>query len=464
MSATSGRASSLSATNSRTVSSIRARASSPARSTWTRLWRASASVRSSARSSSRPAAWAAASMVQPSTNTAAVSSSDRSVLSSRPTLHSTVARSVRWRSGMSTHPVPTASSEVVSRARSVSGSSIRVRAAASSMASGTPSSRRQISTTAEALRSVRANPGRTARARSTNSASAGADARSSIGLVAASGRGSGGTRYSHSARSPSTVRLVARISTPGQRARSSPRSRAESTTCSRLSRMSSHGLSPRYSTRASSGESVPAKSAPTARAMAGTTRSGCTTDANETYAVPEPTRSRRYSPTATPSRDLPIPPGPVRVTRRTSGRPSRPVTSPMACSRPMSDVVSTGSGTGFRDDPGATDGPAGAAEGVAVGGGADVADVAGPAAGGTVTKRSLSNKARSSRARPPSSRLVRKRRYESAPSALMRSSIAVRRGSRAGAGSFTYSRWGSPRDTSNSSSRPEISMPGPIQP
>ena len=62
-----------------------------------------------------------------------------------------------------------------------SGSSSRVRAAASSIASGRPSSRRQISATAAALLSVRAKPGRAARARSTNSATAGDAASSAIG-------------------------------------------------------------------------------------------------------------------------------------------------------------------------------------------------------------------------------------------------------------------------------------------
>ena len=88
-------AASRSATNSRTVSSIRARGAWPVLSSWIRLCRASASITSSARFSSRSATWAAASMVQPLINTAMVSSSDRSVSSSRFTLQSTVARRVR---------------------------------------------------------------------------------------------------------------------------------------------------------------------------------------------------------------------------------------------------------------------------------------------------------------------------------------------------------------------------------
>src|SRR5438874_2142933 len=154
-------------------------------------------------------------MVQPPTNTATVSSSDRSASSSCPTLHSTVARRVRWRSGRSTAPVPSASSEAASRSSSAAGSSSRVRAAASSIASGSPSSRRYISATAAAFPSVSAKPGRTARARSTNSATAGEAATSATGTLTGppgtltgssgtlavppgtlAGGGSGGTGYS----------------------------------------------------------------------------------------------------------------------------------------------------------------------------------------------------------------------------------------------------------------------------
>ena len=59
-----------------------------------------------------------------------------SASSSSPKLHSTVARSVRCRSGRSTGPVPKASRLRSSRASKAAGSSSRVRAAASSMASG----------------------------------------------------------------------------------------------------------------------------------------------------------------------------------------------------------------------------------------------------------------------------------------------------------------------------------------
>ena len=46
----------------------------------------------------------------------------------------------------------------------------------------------------------------------------------------------------------------------------------------------------------------------------------------------------------------------------------------------------------------------------------------------------------------------------------MRASISARRGSRSGAGPLTYSSRGNACDSWNSSSRPEISMPGPTHP
>ena len=183
---------------------------------WTRLWRASASNRSSAsvlvqaghlrrrpRRSSRPRT--------PPRSPAATARRPPAARRSTPPWP---AGCVAARAGPP-RPFPARPATWPAGASSASGSSSRVRAAASSIASGRPSSRRQISATAAALPSVRAKPGRTARARSTNSATAGDAASSASGTPAGSaGSGSGGTGYSRSARSPSTVRLVARITTP----------------------------------------------------------------------------------------------------------------------------------------------------------------------------------------------------------------------------------------------------------
>ena len=75
-------------------------------------------------------------------------------------LHSTVARSVRWRSGRSTGRFPTRRA-LLEPDQQRGGSSNRVRAAASSIASGRPSRRRQISMTAtRCRRSARSHAGR----------------------------------------------------------------------------------------------------------------------------------------------------------------------------------------------------------------------------------------------------------------------------------------------------------------
>ena len=331
-------------------------------------------------------------------------------------LHSTVARRVRWRSGTSTAPVPKASNELLSRCSNASGSSRRERAAASSMASGRPSRRRAISATAAALAGVSAKSWRTALARSTNSCTGGDEASASGSAVAGSGgSASGGTAYSLSARSRRAIRQVARIVTPAQRASSSLRSRAASTTCSRLSRMSSHRSSPKWSTRACSGEAAPAISAPTSRPIAPRSPSGLVTDSSGTNATPAGKPSAVRSPTASASRVLPIPPGPVSVTSRASGLRMRPVTSSIACSRPTSDVVATGRGSGPRaagDSRGASASP-----------------------GRVTSNRSLSSVARSSRTSRPSSAAVRNRRYEA--SCRTRESRSARRGSRSGAGTLT---------------------------
>jgi hypothetical protein len=368
-------------------------------------------------------------MVQPSTKMARVSSSGRSAWSSRPTLHSTVARRVCCRWGRSTAPVPSASSDLASRPSRASGSSSRVRAAASSIANGTPSRRWQISTTAQALSSVRAKSPRTARARSTNSATAGEACSSGTDMVVGSaGSGSGGTGYTCSARSPSTVRLVARMATPPQRASSSSRSPAASSTCSRLSRTSSQAPSPSCSTRASGGASVPARSTPTARAMPASTSAGWVTPASGTNTAPAAKSVANRPPAANARRVLPIPPGPVRVTSRTSGQATRPATSSMAPSRPTSEVVARGSRRRPRP-PGVPDGAGG--------------DPGSAASVPAAAKRSLSSAARSSPTSRPSSLGVRKYREASEASWLMRSSSSARRGSRSGAGVLTYSSRGS---------------------
>jgi hypothetical protein len=75
---------------------------------------------------------------------------------------------VRWRSGRSRAPPVSRLNLSSIRASSACGGSSRTLAAASSMASGSPSSRRQISATASALSLASLKLGAAAWARSTN--------------------------------------------------------------------------------------------------------------------------------------------------------------------------------------------------------------------------------------------------------------------------------------------------------
>ena len=82
---------------------------------------------------------------------------------------------------------------VVEPVRDLGGESARLRAAASSMASGIPSSRRQIWATAGAVSSVSVKPRLDRRARSTNSCTAGAPSAPSAFTVISAGTPNGDT-------------------------------------------------------------------------------------------------------------------------------------------------------------------------------------------------------------------------------------------------------------------------------
>ncbi len=124
--------------------------------------------------------------------------------------------SVCWRSGAVRLPRLSRAKRSVSRAAICSGASTRRRAAASSIASGSPSSRWQISATATQL-SARRNVGSTASARAVNRATdSNAVTSASAGCWAGSGAGSCGTGYTASPINPSGSRLVATIRRSGQ--------------------------------------------------------------------------------------------------------------------------------------------------------------------------------------------------------------------------------------------------------
>ncbi len=143
------------------------------------------------------------------------------------------------------------------------------------MASGRPSSRRQISATASAFSLVRSKPGAAAWARSANSRTEAYWRRSaSCGppAVPADGIGSGATENSCSPLSRSTVRLVTSTTSPAAAARSSATSGAATVTCSKLSSSSTSRRGRRYAwTSAISGPPEVLSLSPAE--MAATTRS-----------------------------------------------------------------------------------------------------------------------------------------------------------------------------------------------
>ena len=148
--------------------------------------------------------------VTPAGKTASRSASVRSGSVSRSQLQSTTARSVRWRGSAVRLPPVSSWKRSSRRWASCSGDIVRSRAAASSMASGRPSSRRQISMTAATVVRVDGEAGRRRRA----AVGEELDRRMGERLVDAgvrAGQASGGTSTSRSPTMPSGSRLVARI-------------------------------------------------------------------------------------------------------------------------------------------------------------------------------------------------------------------------------------------------------------
>ncbi len=169
-----------------------------------------------------------------------------------------------------------------------------MRAAASSMASGSPSSRAQISATT----SVTSKSGRTAAARSANSA------------TASSRADRGGTAYSVSPYRFRCVRLVARIVSPGAAASSSVASGVASSRCSRLSSTSSSSRSAKNALSASSIDWPRLCCSASACAIACGTQLGVRhgRERHEAGPVGELAGDAR-APTSSASRVLPVPPG-----------------------------------------------------------------------------------------------------------------------------------------------------------
>ncbi len=112
-------------------------------------------------------------IVKPPLNTASRLKRVCSSAVSSSWLHANVAASARWRAGRSRSPLMSSSSESSNRSSIAAGLSTRTLAAASSIASGSPSSRSQILLIA--VRSVSPKPrlGMVSRARAMKSSTAG---------------------------------------------------------------------------------------------------------------------------------------------------------------------------------------------------------------------------------------------------------------------------------------------------
>ncbi len=203
-------------------------------------------------------------------------------------------------------------------------------------------------------------PGRAARARATKSCTASASA---IAWGSASselgGRPSGGTGYSCSTCSRSGKRLVTSSFRPGRAARRAANWGPAARICSKLS--SSSRRRPCRKVTSRSWGLVPACSrSPRAVAINGRVRAGSSTEVRSTKATPSENSSRSSAATWRASLVLPVPPGPVRLTRRAEGRHSRAQTAATSTARPIKLVGGAGRLCAVAGAPGwVAGGPAG---------------------------------------------------------------------------------------------------------
>ncbi len=289
-------------------------------------------------------------------NTASRRANTRSCGSSRSQLHSTTARRVRCRGNAERAPAASRRNRSSNRSTSWRRVIDRSRAAASSIGSGSPSSRRHTSATASTFSSVNRNPCDTAAARSAKSRTAG-DWR----ISASSALSSGTPRDPiwHRA-SPGTTRaslLVASTRSRGHLAsRSATRGATASTRCSQLSSTSNDGRLASTSTSSTMGCRHPACAGinavlRTSRALtrASTNSAGSPTGASSTKTAspgspwssgPEEGAGVPIAPTSSVAiRVFPAPPGPTRVTSLDRSRSSRATSN--SASRPTKLVTGT---------------------------------------------------------------------------------------------------------------------------
>ena len=222
------------------------------------------------------------------------------------------------------------------RARSAGGGRM-TRAAASSIASGRPSRRGQIAATAGALSAVRAKSGRRpARARRRGATAAALAASSASGAeLRGSGTGSGGTGYSCSPRRRSGVAAGdehRQVRAGGEQVGDAAgRRRRPARSC----RGRAGAAGRRRAATSRSGER-PGRPLADAEGLGDRGRRPGRVASGPARRRRRRRRSRRrqLAAAARARRVLPTPPGPVRVTRRTSGGAAGPRSRPVRCHGP----------------------------------------------------------------------------------------------------------------------------------
>ena len=236
-----------------------------------------------------------------------------------------------------------------SRSRSSAGASTLACAAASSMASGTPSRATQIFRMATTFCGVSWKSGFAARTLETKRSTDGlAPSISTAGSRSRSGRTSGPISIPCSPDTRSRMRLVTSAVASGASCSSDRSAGAPSMTCSKLSTSSRMRRSRSAVRSRSSIRPIPSRT-PSASAMAPSMSAGSVTGARSTNTTPPGKRSRTCAAASIASRLLPMPPDPVSVISRASPS-SRSTTARSSRSRPTSGVNADGSATAGPSD------------------------------------------------------------------------------------------------------------------
>ncbi len=229
---------------------------------------------------------------------------------------------VRWRSGSAGSRLRSTDGERRRRSRISRGLSTVVRAAASSIARGRPSSSAHSSSIAAR------SPVASSIARSRNSCAAGASGPAVP---------SGASRWTCSPRRPSGTRLVASTPTRGHAESSSTaRAAAASASCSQLSSTISASRSARCAHTSAHGSTPGTAAAPTVSAIVAGITSSPVTGARSTSQAPSAQSSADSSATSIATRVLPTPPGPTTVVTRPDVVSA--ATRARSSSRPTSEV------------------------------------------------------------------------------------------------------------------------------